>query len=883
MPVFSSQGRRSITPTLDAPDQGRAGKIPRQNVMIPKRGIPRFEDLLSIRVLERSPTIALPMNTIRTQVTTPEWGIRPTVEDPSPEHKEAADELETFFDGGFNPNEQKFSNLLKLWVTDILSIDAGTLELVPTEPDNQGTRWLGELWHLDSVTMVKELNEHGEIPRPPEPAYYQFAPRNAVRGHWTDVLQTLTHGQGRFTSVLQSYSRQQHRPIPFSRDQVVWLERNPQSATRYGFGKVQQVRHWAEILLNVDVSNSSYFSDNEIPQGIMHINAGSQQELNRARDYLRDTIKGQTDHIAPMFDARSSEDIGWVPIQGTPEELQFLDSQQWYHKLVWFLFGLNQGEIGDFESGNRSMGEYHARQIYRQTTKPLLDDMLETINGQILPKMEAYQRVDGELEMFVDTQHEQMQELERQRQTEDLRNAITTPNAIRRDRGKEEVPWGDVPIQVVEEVSRKHPEWALEQWGDVDPDDVPDESPFGDVFSAGSQPSTESPADGSPDGGESQSSVEAEESEADSGNATPAWERRQDEDAGEIADEFPALADLIPALETDVDRTLRSELDAVLDDVEERWPDDGTQGGSGLAVDLDDFVDDLQLQDELTDAVVEHSAAAMQAAADDEAQRLEEDLEERFGLVDEVAQVDLDFDLTSTFAFEKMRRRAARNMVSVEDSVKELVRHTLLEGADEGWGVSEMTDRLDSRIDEISRERSRLVSRTELPQASRDGTQALGEATDVVGGKDWIPTSDGRTRPWHDAMSDVEPIPVDDSWTVPSGWQGEPHYQPTDYPRVAHTAGEDQPFNCRCLQQNVLEEDMPDDVRNLADWAGVTVRLQLTNRQFEVWQDRGQAGESMRDLLERVDESYSRNSQAPEYLGVDKKTLYSWLKEFDLY
>ncbi|MFW5896311.1 MAG: phage portal protein, partial [archaeon] len=335
MPVYSPTATtHQLTPTVDT-QPGRAGQIPRQFVLEPSKGIPRYEDLLSLRVIERSPTIALPMNTVKDQITTTSWTIRPTVENPTTAHNEAADEIETFLDGNFNANNESFNHLVKKWVNDILSPDSGVIEKVPTEPDS-GERWLAELYHLDGITMTKQVDDHGVIPEPPEAAYWQFAPRSALPFHsWDDVIRRLGH-----RDVIFNYGRRQHKPIPFSRDQVIWTETNPRPETGYGFGVVQQARRWAEILLNVDVSNRLYFAENEVPKGILTIAAGSQQELDRSRAYFQDTIKGETDHIIPMFDAKP-EDIDYKPIQGTPEELQCLESQQWYHKLVWYVFGLN--------------------------------------------------------------------------------------------------------------------------------------------------------------------------------------------------------------------------------------------------------------------------------------------------------------------------------------------------------------------------------------------------------------------------------------------------------------------------------------------------------------------------------------------------------------
>jgi len=905
MPVIRPGSRRRMAPATDREGGGRVGKTPRQFGMLPGVGVPRFEDLLSLRVLERSPTISLPMNTVRDQITTTNWGIRPTADNPGPAHEEATEEVEDFFDGGFNPNSQQFSNLLQLLVTDVISADTGVLEMVPTTPDASGTRWLGELWHLDGITMSKDLTPHGETPEPPEPAYYQFAPRNSLATRrWSDVIDQIG-GTKHGSAVISAYGRRDHDPIAFSRDQVAWMERNPQTATNYGFGVVQQVKHWAEVLLNVDVSNNRYFSDHQIPQGVLTIASGSRQTLEENRDYFRDTLRGETDHQAPIFDAHPDE-VSWTPIQGSPEELQFLDSQQWYHKLVWFCFGLNQGEIGDSADVNRSTADAHSRQVFRQTTKPILDDVAALVNSQVLPRMEAYHRVDGEIEFYFEVEHEQMERLERQRQQEDLEANLTTPNAIRQERGKEEVPWGDLPPTLIEAVARQYPEWALEHWGDLDPDSVPDPG-LGDMDLLAALPSEQLAGHGgggaeggcpdklAPDGQQStadtrddrQQPLLAEGRDTDGGGSEgnlhyaerSVEELREDE--GELGDEFPAVEELTDSLQGELQRLLEGELSRVEEAVERIWPE--SDSDDSLVVDIDTIVDELSVAEDLVEPVIEHNGEAMQASADQEAERLEEELDQEYGLVEEVAQIEFDFDLRGTFAFEEMRRRAAKNMTSVEGTIKQRIRTLLIESAENGDGVSKVTQTLTEEVPELTRSHSRLVARTELPMASRQGTQALAESTDVIGGKDWIPTTgDNRTRPWHLEMATADPIETDASWTVPSGWSGEPHYQPRDYPREAFVVGEDQPFNCRCLHQSVLEEDLPDDARGLREYDGVSIALQVTERQFDVWTKHAEPGETMAELLARIDKSHSRQTEAPETLGIALDTLYQWLREYDL-
>ena len=97
----------------------------------PGRGVPRYEDLHTIRRFSRSHTVSIPMLAIKGQVTTTDWSVIPTVDKPTSKHFAACDAVIDFLDGGFSRNPATFDTLCKEVLNDILTIDAGVLELVP--------------------------------------------------------------------------------------------------------------------------------------------------------------------------------------------------------------------------------------------------------------------------------------------------------------------------------------------------------------------------------------------------------------------------------------------------------------------------------------------------------------------------------------------------------------------------------------------------------------------------------------------------------------------------------------------------------------------------------------------------------------------------------
>ena len=879
MPVFVPKGTPAV---FNGADSTGAPRGQRATFMwnTQGRGVPRRDDLFTARVLEKSHTVSLPMDTIQTQVSTTPWEIRPTVDDPGTEHEEAADDAYEWLDGDFNANSESFDHLLKAWIGDILSIDAGVLELVPDDPEAD-TPLLDELYVRDGATFVKNPNKHGQLPQPDSdrPAYYQFSlagSQQPVRADGETSIREIAEEVGAL-----GYGLKGHEPVPFSRDAIVWSEESPRSWSPYGFGRVQKVRRVVEVLLNQDISNRKYFDANEIPEGVISLVDGNQKEVERTREYWNDEIKGE-EHKLPILGSKAD----YQTFRASPSELDFLQSQKWYHKLVWMIFGLSQSEVGHIEDVNRAAGKEANIAVWRRTTKPLLDLLQQQINNDILPFLEEYHRVDGEIEFTWNFDNPEIEAREREQQRQELQSGTVTVNEVRQERGKEPVEWGDWPQSLTKSVARNNPTWFLEQLGVDDPPAAA--GPLGG--GGGGDPLGLNAGGGGGDRehagvGDELLPLPSKEDDPLGGEVIPLGAYGKDDDS--LRDEhyegqYPPLKGHADELETSVAARYEDEFDDLVDVVEDEWPDvpDDERGApegrqKGLAFDVDNLLDTLSLSGVLTNVVQQANLEAMGITADWEAGELEEQLEE--SLDEDDADVSIAFDVEDTFAAEYMRRDAAKKMVTVENPAKARIRGSLVDVQEDGGNVNDATDALSETFDELTDSHSRLVARTETLSSSRHGSQALAESSDVVAGKKWLSTDDGRTRTWHEAM-DGEIVGVDDDFTVPDTGDDD---QPADYPRSAHVVGEDQPFNCRCVQQAVLADDMPEDAQELAGFDSVTVKVGgveldgLTARQTEVKTEHARDGETFVEFFDRVLGEYSKTRAAKE-LGISKHTLYKW-------
>jgi hypothetical protein len=832
----------------------------------PEKGVPRRDDLGVVRMLEKTHPISLPLGTIKTQVSTTDWVIRPTVDDPGPEHEEAAEEIEEFLAGNYNSNGQSFDHLTKQWVHDIISIDSGVIEKVP---DERG--FLSELYPRDGAVFTKSIDRHDRLPEPPEAAYWQFQFSGAFQPF--DPTKSL-HDLAEEFGGTSPYLSRRGEPIGFTREQILFTETNPAPWRHYGFGKVQQAKRIAEIILNQDTSNLSYFAKNEVPDGIVNVVEANQDEIENFRQYWKDEVQGQ-EHVLPIVGGDGSQ-IEWTPFRPTPDELEFMASQKWYHQLVWMVFGLNQGEVGDIENINRATMKEQAANVFRTTTKPVLDRMEADLNTHVLAFMEPYHRVNGEVEFSWQIDNPAMKERERQRQQEDLESGTATVNEIRQERGEEPLDWGDMPLELMRSVARNHPDWALENWAEVE--NPPSPAPAGGLLSAYSGSRTNNEADSgnveradSLGGGEPTGPFDYKELlRGDDSLRDEHFEGQYPPLAGHIDATTDALSDVILSFEEDI-----------ISLAEGHFPEDDPNTDFGtlpsFSGDLEDIGADMGRA--LGTAIVERNREAMEIAAQYHADKLEAGAEKAISSKQDEEEVALEisFDVEDTFAYDRMEREAASRMVTVGDTVKEMVRTTLLNVAEDGGNVTEATAELRDVLDTNVPNHARLVARTETRMSQSAGSQALAESSDLIAGKEWNATDDGRTRSWHEAM-DGDIVPKEESFVVPKVSTDEDEHQPSDYPREAFTVGADQPFNCRCVQEPVLEEDMPDDLRALNALDGVRAwpLPKDSNRMREILKTYAAPGTGIDELLSETLDAFGSVNQSCEELGISTATWYDW-------
>ena len=195
--------------------------------------------------------------------------------------------------------ERPFATWLREVLEDVLVLDAPALEM----RRNRAGELIG-LDPVDGATIKVLIDDEGRAPEPPDPAYQQ-----------------ILHGVPK---------------ADFSRDELLYLPRNPRTAKVYGFSPVEQIVTTVNIALRRQQVQLQYFTEGNMPEALVGVPQGWTMEQIREFQEYWDTI--MAGNIAERRHAR------FVPAdfryQATRDAPLKDDFDEWLARVVCYAFGV---------------------------------------------------------------------------------------------------------------------------------------------------------------------------------------------------------------------------------------------------------------------------------------------------------------------------------------------------------------------------------------------------------------------------------------------------------------------------------------------------------------------------------------------------------------
>jgi len=404
----------------------------------PPFGYPRYVDLPNIRRLASTPYADMCITTIVDEISAVPWDI--VAEDEKGDPIEGKDKeiqhVKSFFENP-NTNKESFEEIRRKYIRDILEIDAGVINKI----FNQAGEMV-EIVARDGATFTKNPDIFGMYTDRED---IIFDANIASESKEMRLMEPgwITAADAREKAAYFQYGWiTGARPVPFGKKEIVWMERHPRTDSIYGRSPIEILANTIQTLIYAIEHNLEYFNDNSIPKGIIGLEGSDTQELQAFKDQWKEQQRKKDTagnwkkifHHIPI--------VGKIPkferIQFTNSEMELLEGQRWWAKMVWACFGVTAVELGYTEDAKGVANQIVQSNVFRKRAiNPLLRLEEYRINKEIISEF-GYEGIKFKFLMFdveEETKKANLYKIQ-------LDSGIVTINEVRQKEGLDEVEWG---------------------------------------------------------------------------------------------------------------------------------------------------------------------------------------------------------------------------------------------------------------------------------------------------------------------------------------------------------------------------------------------------------------------------------------------------------
>ncbi len=280
----------------------------------PPYGRPRDIDYTTLKKLEESEWIQMCVNSIIDAIRMAEWEIVPKEKGETvPEYE--IDEPMSFLE--HLPSEETFDVAIAKMLPDLLWYDAGAMPLTFPRGSFDDNGYLlddpgqpVDLHVIDGRSVLIEAPPVG----------------NRVRRYWQYSWMSPT-------SI----------PTPFDRRELMYFQTRPNSRGVYGTSALKIIQHVANYLLDSTLAQSKYYENGvHIGGQVDFPDVTNDEELKRRSLMIKQQFQGPRRYNKWIT---TGGNVKITPLQFTPQQMQWLDSQKWFAKVVMGTFKVAPTEL----------------------------------------------------------------------------------------------------------------------------------------------------------------------------------------------------------------------------------------------------------------------------------------------------------------------------------------------------------------------------------------------------------------------------------------------------------------------------------------------------------------------------------------------------------
>jgi len=140
--------------------------------------------------------------------------------------------------------------------------------------------------------------------------------------------------------------------------------------------------------------NLDYYMNGNAPEGIISLPGATQLHTDAFKQKLNATIMTGRDQfglqrrVGHRLPVVGNDNVKFTPLTFPSKDMEILDQQQWFTKILWMQFGVTPSEMGFTEDASKNVDENQSKIARRRGVKPILDNIAFHLNTQIIPELD---------------------------------------------------------------------------------------------------------------------------------------------------------------------------------------------------------------------------------------------------------------------------------------------------------------------------------------------------------------------------------------------------------------------------------------------------------------------------------------------------------------
>ena len=385
----------------------------------PPFGYPLNKNVLHLKALAKNPFIFSVIRTLKDEASTTKWEIKYKKEYAGEAFKKdklkikadvvgdqetqesGVDDIKRISNWFYNPNgnEESINEIIGQWIQDLCEVDAA----VGVKVFNKKGEF-SQLFARDGGSFLKNPDIYGYLGNRDEIvlAYRAMNPNLTmpyqIKIYSAAFAETAAYYQYGWTGNAL--------PVPFGRREIMYMMTNPRTDSIYGRSPLEVIEDVLLTLVYGTQYNTDYYLNGNAPDGLINL-VGADQEIAKAfQDRMKDkfkttdTLLGNNSRIGHQYPVWGGPDAKFVPFQLSSKDMEIIEQQKWFTKLVWSAFGVTSDEMGYTEDSNKAVSQTQTGVHKRKALKPLLEKIEYAINTQIMPELDPSGKLEFAFEDY---------------------------------------------------------------------------------------------------------------------------------------------------------------------------------------------------------------------------------------------------------------------------------------------------------------------------------------------------------------------------------------------------------------------------------------------------------------------------------------------------